>query len=87
MTKPPTDTHRAILSSAAKHEDGLALPPPRLPPAPRIAVAKALLGAGLLARVEGAESQHPGLSWKLEQSTAKLTRIRRVEGSCCTRPG
>jgi hypothetical protein len=24
---------------------------------------------------------------RLEQSTAKLTRIRRVEGSCCTRPG
>jgi hypothetical protein len=50
MTKPPTATQRAILHDAAAHPHGLAAPPPHLPPAPRTAVAKALLGAGLLAR-------------------------------------
>jgi hypothetical protein len=64
--KPLTDTRRAILSAANKHADGFALPPPHLPPAPRIAVAKALLGAGLLARADGAEGQRPGLRWKLD---------------------
>jgi hypothetical protein len=52
MTKPLTDIQRAILRGAAAHPHGLAAPPPNLPPAPRTAVAKALLGAGLLARAE-----------------------------------
>lgn len=54
MTKPLTETQRAILRNAAAHRDGPAAPPASLPPAPRIAVGKALLGAGLLARVGGA---------------------------------
>jgi hypothetical protein len=66
MTKPPTDTQRAILRAAAEHPHGLATPPPHLLPAPRTAVAKALLGAGLLAHANGAQGEHPGLNWKLE---------------------
>jgi hypothetical protein len=67
MTKPLTDTQRAILRDAAKHADGLALPPPHLPPAPRVAVAKALLGAGLLAHALGDdEKQDPALAWRLD---------------------
>jgi hypothetical protein len=46
----------------------------RTPPAPRAAVAKALLGAALLAPAEGDEHQHPGLAWKLE-GEAVLLRI------------
>jgi hypothetical protein len=61
MTKPPTETQRAILRAAAAHPHGLAAPPPHLPPAPRIAVAKALLGAGLLARAAGSEGTDPRL--------------------------
>jgi hypothetical protein len=74
MTKPPTDTQRAILRAAAAHPRGLAAPPAHLRPAPRIAVAKALLGAGLLARAQGDEGQRPGLSWKLD-GEAVLLRI------------
>jgi hypothetical protein len=66
MTKPPTDTQRAVLRDAAAHPHGLAAPPPHLPPAPRIAVAKALLGVGLLTRTVGDEDQHPGLAWRLD---------------------
>jgi hypothetical protein len=72
MTKPLTDTQRAILRDAAAHPHGLATPPPHLPPAPRTAVAKALLGAGLLARADGAEGQHPGLGWKLDGDSVLL---------------
>jgi hypothetical protein len=49
-------------------------PPANLPPAPRIAVAKALLGAGLLARAAGSEGTDFGLAWKLD-SEAALLRI------------
>jgi hypothetical protein len=47
-------------------------PPANLPPAPRIAVAKALLGAGLLARAEGSEGQDPDLTWKLDGESVRL---------------
>jgi hypothetical protein len=74
MTKPLTETQRAILRNAAAHRDGPAAPPASLPPAPRIAVGKALLGAGLLARVGGSEGTDPGLGWKLD-GAAVLLRI------------
>jgi hypothetical protein len=47
-----TDTRRAILTQAADHPAGLAASPATLPPAPRSAVARAMLKAGLLALVE-----------------------------------
>jgi hypothetical protein len=74
MTKPPTDTQRAILRAAAKHSHGLAAPPAHLPPAQRATIVKALLAAALLAPAEGDEHQHPGLAWKLE-GEAVLLRI------------
>lgn len=43
-----TDTLRASLGAAAQHSHGLATVPDHLPPAPRSAVAKRLLGASLL---------------------------------------
>jgi hypothetical protein len=55
-----SDTQHGILEAAARHPAGLAAPPPHLPPAPCFAVAKALLGAGPLARADGAEGQHRG---------------------------
>ena len=61
-----SDTQRLILTQAAEHSAGLAMPPATLPPAPRAAVAKALLKAGLVARGEqGDEAQAP-LAWKLD---------------------
>ncbi len=72
MTKPLTETQRAILRNAAAHRNGPAAPPASLPPAPRIAVGKALLGAGLLARVGGSEGMDPGLGWKLDGDSVLL---------------
>jgi hypothetical protein len=72
MMKPPTDAQRAILRDAARHPYGLAAPPPQLPPAPRIAVARALLGAGLLARAKASELPEPGLGWKLDGEVVLL---------------
>jgi Protein of unknown function (DUF3489) len=64
--KPLTTTRRAVLSNAAQHPYGLAMPPSKLPPAPRTALAKALLGTGLLARAQGDEGQPPDLAWRLD---------------------
>jgi hypothetical protein len=61
-----TDTQRAILSAAFDHPAGLAAPPTTLPPAPRAAVAKAMLKAGLLAPAEQDEIADMALAWKLD---------------------
>jgi hypothetical protein len=55
MTLSPAQA--AILAAAADHPARLAAPPPRLAPAPRTAVAKALLGAGPLARIAGSKGK------------------------------
>jgi hypothetical protein len=47
----------------------------RTPPAPRAAVAKALLGAALLAPAEGDEGRHSGLAWKLGGESVPLRTI------------
>ena len=61
-----SDTQAIILSGAAQHPDGLAAPPDHLPPAPRGAVAKTLLKAGLLEVLDSTERQHTGLAWRLD---------------------
>ena len=43
-----SDTQRVILSQASQHDDGLAVPPERLPAAARQTVAKALIKQGLV---------------------------------------
>jgi hypothetical protein len=70
--KPLTATQRAILRDAAAHPHDLAAPPANLPPAPRMAIAKALLGAALLAPAEGDEGRDPGLAWKLDGESVLL---------------
>jgi hypothetical protein len=57
-----TETQATILSNAAKHPDRIAAPPANLPPAPRVAVAKALLRAGLLEVAESPEEPQANLS-------------------------
>jgi hypothetical protein len=47
----------------------------RTPPAPRAAVAKALLGAAPLAPAEGDEGRHSGLTWKLGGESVLLRII------------
>jgi hypothetical protein len=76
MTKL-TDTQALILTSAAQHPDGIAAPPASLPPAPRGAVARAMLKAGLLEVAEDADAQHAGLAWKLD-GKAVFLRISAV---------
>jgi Protein of unknown function (DUF3489) len=66
-----TDTQRLILSNAADHPAGFAAPPPSLPPAPRAAVAKALLKAGLLTQVKPAEHD-AAVAWKLDGEVVVL---------------
>ena len=61
-----SDTQRLILTQAAEHPAGLAMPPASLPPAPRAAVAKALLKAGLVARGEQGDEARALLAWKLD---------------------
>ena len=70
--KPLTDTQRQILQDAARQPEGLAVPPPHLPPAPRASVAKALLGAGLLSRVERSDAHDPTLAWRLDGESVLL---------------
>jgi hypothetical protein len=77
-TKPLTDTQRAILRDAAGNPDGLAAPPASLPPAPRVAVAKALLTAGLLSRVEDGVDEHARLAWKLGGEPSALAAHARI---------
>ena len=60
-----------ILTAAAQHPDGIAIPPANLPPAPRAAVAKAMLRAGLLAPA-GTEHDGSGSAWKLDGAIAVL---------------
>ncbi len=71
MTKL-SDTQAIILSKASQHPDGLAVPPESLPPAPRSAVAKRLLEAGLVEVLETDEPLHPGLTWKLDGAAVFL---------------
>ncbi|MGG5823772.1 DUF3489 domain-containing protein [Falsiroseomonas sp. HW251] len=60
-----TDTQQQILTAAAAHPDGLALPPDRLPAAPRQAVGKALLKAGLVATAANLKAE-PGTAWTID---------------------
>jgi hypothetical protein len=53
---PLTNTQHWILAAANQHPDGVAAPPASLPSAPRAAVAKALLKAGLLVPVTAEHS-------------------------------
>ena len=68
---PLTNTQTLILTAAAQHPEGVAMPPASLPPAPHAAVAKALLRAGLLAPAEG-EHADPGAAWKLDGAMVVL---------------
>ena len=45
-----SNTQTSILRQAARHPDGLLVPPSHLPPGPRASIARALLNAGLVAR-------------------------------------
>lgn len=58
----PRSAMASILSRASQHPDGVAAPPASLPPAPRAALAQALLKVGLLEPTDqrGAP-EHPGL--------------------------
>jgi hypothetical protein len=82
--KPLTETQHAILRGAAEHPHGLAAPPPNLPPAPCIAVAKALIGTGLLAHAQSKELHNPSPAWKLDGAALvlRITELgRRVIGT------
>ena len=68
---PLSDTQTLILTAAAQHPDGVATPPASLPPAPRAAVAKALLKSGLLASA-GTEHNGAGVAWKVDGVTVIL---------------
>ncbi len=68
---PLSDTQSLMLTAAAQHPDGIAAPPASLPPAPRGAVAKALLRAGLLAPA-GAERDDSSVAWKLDGAMVVL---------------
>src|SRR5689334_13238129 len=70
-----TDTQAQILTAAAKHPDSVALPPDRLPAAPRQAVAKALLKAGLVATAADLKPE-PGTAWAID---GKPTLLRITE--------
>jgi hypothetical protein len=61
-----TETQATILSNAAQHSDRIAAPPANLPPAPRVAVAKALIKTGLLEAAESLDEPQAGLAWKLD---------------------
>ena len=60
MVKPTklSDTARGVLSAAAAHDDGLALPPDHLPAAAQRAVVRSLLKAGLLEERPADDDQH-----------------------------
>ena len=68
-----TATQRAVLYAATDHPAGLASAPATLPPAPRTAVAKALLKAGLLITAEPDDAAEPALAWKLDGTQVLLT--------------
>lgn len=59
------DKQTKILTAAAVHAGGLALPPDRLPPAPRQAVGKALLKAGMVATAADVNSE-PVAAWTID---------------------
>ena len=50
-----SDTQSSILRQAARHPDGLVVPPAHLPPGPRASIARALLNAGLVARAAASD--------------------------------
>ncbi len=58
-----SDTQASILCDAAQHQDGLAVPKPKLPPGPRASIARALLNARLVARADHSDTS---ASWKLD---------------------
>ncbi|MBL6081992.1 hypothetical protein JMJ56_28845 [Belnapia sp. T18] len=71
MTKL-TDTQTLILRTASHHPGGLAAPPASLPPAPRGAVAKSLVGAGLMEVLPTAKGEDASLVWKLDGEVVLL---------------
>ena len=68
-----SDTQTSILRKAAQHPDGLVIPMPKLPPGPRVSIARALLNAGLVARAEVSDSHD---SWKLDGEVVWLAITR-----------
>ena len=60
-----TGTQAQILTAAAAHPHGLALPPDRLPAAARQTVGKALLKAGLVTAVEEQDAE-AGALWRID---------------------
>ena len=84
-----SDTQHAILEAALRHPDGLATPPAHLPPAPRIAIARSLLRAGLLAEATPARETEANLAWRVDGADLML-RItgegRRAIGDQYTSP-
>src|SRR3712207_699798 len=72
MTTAITDTQRAIFEAAASHPNGIAAPPPGLPYAPRVTVAKAFLRARLLAAAEHTDPADAALAWKLNGDAVVL---------------
>ena len=67
-----SDTQRAILEAAVRHPEGLATPPAHLPPAPRIAIARSLLRAGLLAEATPARETEANLAWRVDGADLML---------------
>ena len=61
-----SDTQQAILVAAIRHPEGLATPPAHLPPAPRTAIARSLLRAGLLAGAPDTRETEANLTWRVD---------------------
>ena len=66
-----SDTQRVILSQASQHDDGLAVPPERLPAAARQTVAKSLLKHGLVSN-EHASAYATRDAWQIDGRTRVL---------------
>ena len=58
-----SETQTSVLAQAAQHPVGLVVSPAHLPPGPRASLSRALLNAGLVARVEPLDSN---INWKLD---------------------
>ena len=70
-----TGTQAQILTAAAAHPHGLALPPDRLPAAARQTVGKALLKAGLVTAVEEQDAE-AGALWRIDGEPTRRPQHR-----------
>lgn len=61
-----SDTQRVILSRASQHPQMLLTPPPSLPPAPRAAIAKRFLAAGLAGTIEPQRPVVQSEAWSVD---------------------